>query len=144
MISDILSVDAAGEVFERPIYAGNAVLKVKVAGKPGKVKVITVRTTAFDKAEVADTEQSIEVEEVAAEEKEVPTSFAGEELTTSSRPDLSSASRVVSGGRALKSQEQFNQIMEPLADSLGAGGQEWPPELPFLDELTLYYNLPLL
>jgi len=120
MISDILSVDAAGQVFERPIYAGNAILKVKVQDKPGKVKVITVRTTAFDKAEVADAEQSIEVEEVAAEEKAVPTSFAGEELTTSSRPDLSSASRVVSGGRALKSQEQFNQIMEPLADSLGA------------------------
>lgn len=53
----------------------------------------------------------------------VSTAFLSEELTTSSRPELASASRVVSGGRALKSQESFNQIMEPLADSLEAG--EW-------------------
>lgn len=50
-----------------------------------------------------------------------PTKFISEELTTSTRPDLSSASRVVSGGRALKSAEQFTAVMEPLADSLGAG-----------------------
>ena len=50
----------------------------------------------------------------------VPTKFTGEELTVSSRPDLGSAPRVVSGGRALKSQENFEKVLDPLADALGA------------------------
>ena len=49
------------------------------------------------------------------------TKFVSEELTVSSRPDLSSASRIVSGGRALKSQENFDKVLDPLADALGAG-----------------------
>lgn len=53
--------------------------------------------------------------------KSAPTQFISEELTVSSRPDLASAARVVSGGRALKSKESFDKILDPLADSLGAG-----------------------
>ncbi len=68
MISDILKVDSTGTEFERPIYAGNAILKVKVNGKEGAVKIVSVRTTAFDKAEVGESEEGYEVVEIKAEE----------------------------------------------------------------------------
>ncbi|KAJ9103357.1 hypothetical protein QFC19_004456 [Naganishia cerealis] len=122
-VADILSVkhdDASKSTeYTRPIYAGNAILQIKTSQDKDRIGVVSVRTTAFDKASLGDS--SAEVEEIKVEATAGPTKFISEELTTSSRPDLSAASRVVSGGRALKSAEQFNAIMEPLADSLGAG-----------------------
>ncbi|WRT65026.1 uncharacterized protein IL334_001967 [Kwoniella shivajii] len=117
MIADIIALESSGDVFTRPIYAGNAILKIKSSPKDA-IKIVTVRTTAFDKAKVGG--GSASVEDVEATSTDAPTKYISEELTISSRPDLSSASRVVSGGRALKSQENFNKILDPLADALGA------------------------
>ncbi|WWD07953.1 hypothetical protein V865_006062 [Kwoniella europaea PYCC6329] len=117
MIADIVALESSGDVFIRPIYAGNAILKIKSSPKD-KFKIVTVRTTAFDKAKTEG--GSAAVEEVEATSGDASTKYVSEELTISSRPDLSSASRVVSGGRALKSQENFNKILDPLADALGA------------------------
>ncbi|ORX34362.1 hypothetical protein BD324DRAFT_635573 [Kockovaella imperatae] len=114
MIADIIAVESDGNTFTRPIYAGNAILKLKCNDE---IKVVTVRTTAFDKAKL---EGSASVEEVQPQTEEAATKFVSEELTVSSRPDLSSAPRVVSGGRALKSKETFDEVMDPLADALGA------------------------
>ncbi|WVR04427.1 hypothetical protein IAU60_001430 [Kwoniella sp. DSM 27419] len=117
MIADIVALEASGDTFTRPIYAGNAILKIKSSPKD-KYKIVTVRTTAFDKASVGS--GSATVEEVEATSGDAPTKYISEELTVSSRPDLSSAPRVVSGGRALKSLENFNSVLDPLADALGA------------------------
>lgn len=123
MVADIVDVQySAGEdvtEFSRPIYAGNAIVRVKTDGKKDKVRVVTCRTTAFDKA--AAEGGSAAVEEVQVAEAEAPAKFVSEQMTQSSRPDLSSAPRVVSGGRALKSAENFDSVLEPLADSFGAG-----------------------
>lgn len=101
--------------FVRPIYAGNAILTVQ---STDKIKVITVRGTAF---------QDVEVEGGSAEivdgvDPNVPalTEWVSEELAKSERPELATATRVVSGGRGLKSKEEFDRLMLPLADSLGA------------------------
>lgn len=94
-----------------------------------------MRSTAFDKAPVATGSAVIEDVDIITVDSELmlnihvsfiyvtlaPTQFVSEELTVSSRPDLASAARVVSGGRALKSKESFDTILNPLADSLGAG-----------------------
>jgi len=117
MIADIIALDSAGETFTRPIYAGNAILKIK-SGSKDAIKVVTVRTTAFDKASIGS--GSADVESVDAVAGESSTKYLSEEMTISSRPDLSSAPRVVSGGRALKSQENFEKVLDPLADALGA------------------------
>ncbi|WWD22049.1 hypothetical protein CI109_106537 [Kwoniella shandongensis] len=117
MIADIIALESSGDVFTRPIYAGNAILKIKSSPKDA-IKIVTVRTTAFDKASVGS--GSASVEEVEATPSETTTKYVSEELTVSSRPDLSSAPRVVSGGRALKSQENFEKVLDPLADALGA------------------------
>ncbi|KAJ9104578.1 Electron transfer flavoprotein alpha-subunit [Naganishia friedmannii] len=121
-VADILSVkhdDASKSTeYTRPIYAGNAILQIKTSQDKDRIGVVSVRTTAFDKAATGGS--TADVEEVSVEVATGPTQFISEELTTSTRPDLSAASRVVSGGRALKSADQFNAIMEPLADSLGA------------------------
>lgn len=124
MIADILNLTHTEgpeeeTVFRRPIYAGNAILEVKTSKNKDKVRVVTVRTTAFDKTNVG-ADNGAEVVKVDASEETAPTKFISEELTQSTRPDLSSASRVVSGGRALKSSQQFLSVLEPLADSLGA------------------------
>ncbi|WOO79434.1 putative electron transfer flavoprotein subunit alpha, mitochondrial [Vanrija pseudolonga] len=115
-ISDIIALEGE-DVFSRPVYAGNAILKLKSSDKDA-VKVVTVRTTAFAKA--AAEGGSAAVEEVAAKETDSPTKFVSEEIVVSSRPDLGSAAKVVSGGRALKSQDSFNTVLDPLADALGA------------------------
>ncbi|WVQ97815.1 hypothetical protein IAU59_004930 [Kwoniella sp. CBS 9459] len=117
MIADIIALEASGDSFTRPIYAGNAILKIKSSPKDA-IKIVTVRTTAFDKAAVGS--GSAAVEEVEATAGDSSTKYLSEELTVSSRPDLSSAPRVVSGGRALKSQENFTSVLDPLADALGA------------------------
>ncbi|KAK9823748.1 hypothetical protein WJX72_005130 [[Myrmecia] bisecta] len=119
-LSDIVEVKDA-DTYVRPIYAGNALQTVKFAA-PG-VRLMTVRTTAFHLAE-QQAGASAEVEAVSAEELsaaqdcKVPTSWVGEEVVKSERPELGAARVVVSGGRALKSAENFKMI-EKLADRLG-------------------------
>lgn len=113
-LSDILSVEGP-DTFTRPIYAGNAIATVQTSDKK---LVITVRGTAFDKA--AATGGSGTVEAVAAAGDTGLSTFAGSEIATSERPELTSAKIIVSGGRALGSQEQFHALIDPLADKLGA------------------------
>ncbi len=113
-ISDITKVDSA-DTFERPIYAGNAVATVQSADA---VKVITVRTTGFDAA--AATGGSAAVESVAAVADSGKSSFVNREVTKSDRPELTAAKIIVSGGRALGSEEKFQEVITPLADKLGA------------------------
>ena len=113
-ISDISKVDSP-DTFERPIYAGNAIAIVQ-SGDP--VKVLTVRTTGFDAA--AATGGSAAVETVSATADSGKSSFVGQEIAKSDRPELTAAKVVVSGGRALGSSEKFTEVMTPLADKLGA------------------------
>jgi len=113
-ISDITKVDAA-DTFERPIYAGNAIATVQSSDA---TKVITVRTTGFDPA--AATGGSAAVESLAAVGDSGRSSFVGEEIARSERPELTAARIIVSGGRALGSSEKFKEVMTPLADRLGA------------------------
>ncbi|MFW2828643.1 electron transfer flavoprotein subunit alpha/FixB family protein [Sphingomonas sp. ID0503] len=114
-ISDILSVESA-DTFTRPIYAGNAIATVQSSDAK---KVITVRGTAFDKAEKGS--GSGKVEAVSADGDTGLSSFVGAEISKSERPELTSAKIIVSGGRALQNGENFEQIIVPLADKLGAG-----------------------
>src|SRR4051812_43062433 len=113
-ISDIIKV-VAPDTFDRPIYAGNAIQTVK--SKDAK-KVITVRTSTFAAAGEGG---SAPVETVAAAADPGLSSFVGEEVAKSDRPDLTSAKIIVSGGRAMQSRENFAKYIEPLADKLGAG-----------------------
>ena len=114
-ISDILSVDG-DKTFTRPIYAGNAIATVQ----PSDAKlVVTVRGTAFDKA--ASEGGSGTIEAVSATGDKGLSSFVGQEIAKSERPELTSATIIVSGGRAFASNEKFHELLEPLADKLGAG-----------------------
>jgi len=113
-ISDIIKVESA-DTFVRPIYAGNVLATVKSADA---IKVITVRTTAFDAA--ATEGGSAAVQAIAAGADAGKASFVGQELTKSDRPELAAAKIIVSGGRALGSAEQFTAVIEPLADKIGA------------------------
>jgi electron transfer flavoprotein alpha subunit len=112
-ISDILSVESA-DTFTRPIYAGNAIATVQSADA---IKVITVRTTAFDG--VAAQGGSAAVETLSAAADSGLSTFVGREVAKSDRPELAGASVVVSGGRGLGSAENF-KILDALADKLGA------------------------
>jgi electron transfer flavoprotein alpha subunit len=113
-ISDILSVEGP-DSFTRPIYAGNAIATVQTSDQK---LVITVRGTAFEKA--AKTGGSASVETVTGEGDKGLSSFVGAEIAESARPELTSAKVIVSGGRALGSGEKFHELIEPLADKLGA------------------------
>jgi len=112
-LSDITDVMDAN-TFERPIYAGNAVMTVTSGDAK---KVVTVRGTAFDAAGEGG---SAAIEVVSAPEGPFKSSFVSEEIVESDRPELTAAKRVVSGGRALGSEEDFNKYIIPLADKLGA------------------------
>lgn len=112
-ISDIIAIESA-DTFVRPVYAGNVLATVQSSDS---IKVITVRTTAF---EAAATGGAANVESVAAAADAALSSFVGQELTKSDRPELGAAKIIVSGGRALGSEEQFKAVIEPLADKLGA------------------------
>ena len=112
-ISDISEV-AAPDTFVRPIYAGNAMATVK-SGDP--VKVITVRTTAFDPAPAEG--GSAAVESVAAGADAALATYLGAELTKSERPELTSARIVISGGRGMQNGENF-AMLERIADKLDA------------------------
>ncbi len=113
-ISDILSVEGP-DTFTRPIYAGNAVATVR--SKDTK-KVITVRTTAFEKAAAEGGLASVETVDWSGDPG--TSSFVSLEASESERPELTSAKIIVSGGRAFGSSEQFHSLLDPLADKLGA------------------------
>ncbi|RAL66592.1 hypothetical protein DID88_006282 [Monilinia fructigena] len=97
-VSDITGIENEN-TFVRPIYAGNAIATVESSDK---IKIITIRGTAFAAAAARETE------------------WVSEDLAKSDRPDLATAGRVVSGGRGLRSKEEFDRTMLPLADALGA------------------------
>ncbi len=112
-VSDITGVESA-DTFERPIYAGNAIAVVQSTDEK---KVITVRITSFDG--VAAEGGSAEVKKLEAVGDSGLSSFVGREVAKNDRPELTSASVVVSGGRGMGSAENF-KLLEPLADKLGA------------------------
>jgi len=113
-VSEIIKV-VAPDTFERPIYAGNAIQTVK---SHDAKKVITVRTSTFS---ATGTGGSAPIENAAAAADPGLSSFVGEEVAKSDRPELTSAKIIVSGGRAMQSRENFAKYIEPLADKLGAG-----------------------
>ena len=112
-ISEIIEVVDAN-TFVRPIYAGNALETIQSSDSK---KVITVRPTAF---KAAGEGGSAGVETVAASGNAGTTRFVSEEMVKSDRPELTAAKIVVSGGRAMGSAEEFQKVIEPLADRLGA------------------------
>jgi len=113
-ISDVMRVESP-DTFVRPIYAGNAIATVK---SNDDVKIFTVRTASFKP--VSAEGGSATVEQGDGSEGEALTEWISESLTKSERPDLGSAARVVSGGRGVKTKENFDSIITPLADALGA------------------------
>ncbi len=113
-ISDISPVEAP-DPFVRPIYAGNPPAPVK---SKDPVKVITVRTTAFDA--VPATGGNAPIENVQPPPDSGLSSFVSREVSKSERPELTAAKIIVSGGRGLGSGENFTKVLEPLADKLGA------------------------
>jgi electron transfer flavoprotein alpha subunit len=112
-VSDITRV-LSTDTFERPIYAGNAIATVQATDA---TKVITVRSTGFDAAAMGGTAA---VEVVAAHPASTSIAFLGSEIAKSDRPELTAAKVIVSGGRALGSNEKFMEVLTPLADKLGA------------------------
>lgn len=112
-ISEIVEV-VSGDTFVRPIYAGNALETVQSSDAK---KVITVRATAF---KAAGEGGSASVENVAAGAVSAKVKFVDQQLVKSARPELAGAKIVVSGGRAMGSAEEFQKVIEPLADKLGA------------------------
>jgi electron transfer flavoprotein alpha subunit len=112
-VSDIIGVDSP-DTFRRPIYAGNAIATVQ-SGDP--IKVITVRTTAFDAADASGGSAAVEKLSPAADFGK--SQFVSREVAKSERPELAGARVVVSGGRGMGSAENF-KVLEPLADRLGA------------------------
>lgn len=112
-ISDVVAVDSP-DTFVRPIYAGSVLATVQSSDA---VKVLTIRTTAF----VAAGEDGIAaIERIPAVPDLTQSELVSRELTQSARPELTAAKVVVSGGRGLGSGENFKQMLEPLADKLGA------------------------
>ncbi|MDP4005584.1 electron transfer flavoprotein subunit alpha/FixB family protein [Methylobacterium sp. NEAU K] len=114
-VSDIIKV-VAPDTFERPIYAGNAIQTVQI---PAGKTAITVRTAAFKAAAEGAAAAPIEAVSAAAP-GDGGSTFKGEEIAKSDRPELASARIIVSGGRSLGSSEKFHELIEPLADVLGA------------------------
>ena len=112
-ISDITAVHGP-DTFERPIYAGNAIQTVQSSDA---IKVITVRTASFA---AAGTGGSAPVEVISASAGSSVSTFSGEALSKSDRPELTSAKIIISGGRAMQNAENFKTYLEPVADALGA------------------------
>jgi electron transfer flavoprotein alpha subunit len=112
-ISDVIQVVDAN-TFVRPIYAGNALETVQSSDAK---KVLTVRPTAFKPAAEGG---SAKVESVSAPAAPAKSHFVDQQIVKSARPDLGAAKIVVSGGRAMGSAEEFQKVIEPLADKLGA------------------------
>lgn len=114
LIGDVIKIISA-DTFVRPIYAGNALATVK---SRDKLKIITIRTTAFPSAVKMDN-QTVAIDKITTVIPNALSEFIHQELTVSSRPELTDARWVVSGGRAFKSAENFKQL-EIFADSIGA------------------------
>ena len=112
-ISDIISVES-DDTFKRPIYAGSCIAKVK---SNDSIKVITVRSTAFDA--VGKNNSGVEVESVNSLPSLGISSFVSEELAKSDRPELTAANIVISGGRGMQSGDNFH-LLDSIADKLGA------------------------
>jgi electron transfer flavoprotein alpha subunit len=112
-ISEIIEV-VSPDTFVRPIYAGNALETVQSSDAK---KVITVRPTAF---KAAGEGGGAAIEKVAAGDEGAKARFVSDEIVKSDRPELAGAKIVVSGGRAMGSAEEFQRVIEPLADKLGA------------------------
>jgi electron transfer flavoprotein alpha subunit len=112
-ISEITGVESP-DTFVRPIYAGNALATVKSADA---IKVITVRSTAFD---AVDAGNQAEIVPIGAAADSAQSTLTHRELTQSERPELGAAKIIVSGGRGLGSGENYHTLLEPLADKLGA------------------------
>ena len=112
-ISDIISVESE-DTFKRPIYAGSCIATVK---SNDSVKLITVRSTAFDP--VALDNSDIPVESINASDSANISEFVSEELAKSDRPELTSANIVISGGRGMQSGDNFH-LLDSIADKLGA------------------------
>ena len=112
-VSDIIKVVSA-DTFERPIYAGNAIQTVKSTDAK---KIVTVRASAFASAEETG---SAAVEKIDAPAPVSKSEFVSADLTESDRPELASAGIVISGGRGMQSGENFEKLIEPVADVLGA------------------------
>lgn len=113
-ISEIIAVDA-DDTFKRPIYAGNAIATVQSSSP---IKVITVRTTAFEPTTMGDS--AVLIETINASFDSRVSSFVTQQLAVSERPELTTAKRVVSGGRGMQKGENFKHLY-CLADKLGAG-----------------------
>jgi electron transfer flavoprotein alpha subunit len=118
MLSDVLGMeqDADGLIFRRPMYAGNVIASVRIDGEGG---VFSVRTSAFGAPTPADGEsalQSVTIDDVALPRG---TEWIGLEAGEQTRPDLTVASVVVSGGRPLRDAETFERLLGGLADKLG-------------------------
>ena len=113
-VSEVIKI-VSPDTFERPIYAGNAIQTVQSAESK---KVLTIRGASF--AATGDGSASAPVEAVTAAGNAGLSSFKGEEVAKSDRPELASAKIIVSGGRALASSENFTKVIEPVADRLGA------------------------
>jgi electron transfer flavoprotein alpha subunit len=112
-VSDVIKV-VSPDTFERPVYAGNAIQTVQATD--GK-KVITVRTAAFQPTGEGG---SAPIESASAAEDPGVSTFKGEEIAKNDRPELTSARIIISGGRSLGSADAFRQVIEPVADKLGA------------------------
>merc|ERR1712096_227629 len=114
-ISDIIGIKDS-DTFIRTIYAGNAIMTLK---SMDPVKIVTVRTTAFEAATVGGGSGAVEAAPAAADDVAAVSQFVGQELSKSDRPDLGSAKVVVSGGRGMKTGDNFSMLYD-LADKLGA------------------------
>ena len=113
-VSDIIKV-VGPDTYERPIYAGNAIQTVQA---PGPKRVVTVRAAAFKPA--GEGGAAAAIEPVQGTGAAGGATFKGEEIAKSDRPELAAARIIVSGGRSIGSSEKFHELIEPLADSLGA------------------------
>ena len=112
----IVGLTGCVSAFVRPMYAGNVIATVQSSDP---IKVVTVRRTAFTPPSL-ESDTSAEVVEGSDPGAVCSTEWVSEDLAKSDRPDLGTASRVVSGGRGLKSKEEFDRLMPPLADAMGA------------------------
>jgi len=112
-ISDIISIES-DDTFKRPIYAGSCIATVK---SNDTVKVITVRSTAFDP--VTRNNSGVEVETIDGKPSPGISKFVSEDLAKSDRPELTSANIVISGGRGMQSGDNFH-LLDSIADKLGA------------------------
>jgi electron transfer flavoprotein alpha subunit len=112
-ISDIISVES-DDTFKRPIYAGSCIATVKSLDE---IKVITVRSTAFDPVETSNS--GIEIDTLDPSDSSNISEFVSEEIAKSDRPELTAANIVISGGRGMQSGDNFH-LLDSIADKLGA------------------------